>query len=120
MSEEFDKVFSADTDFYVLNNYMNETKKKKTELLLVLEFPTIPIHNNGCEFVVREKVVQRKIRNCHRGMNGAKNSDIFLGLMSTCRKNKLSFWKYLTDRIYKLFNLPNLNKIIEKAPMPYP
>lgn len=120
LSAEFDELFSANTDFFVLNNYMNETKKKKTELLLVLEFPTIPIHNNSCELVIREKVVQRKIRNCHRGINGAKKSDIFLGLMATCRKNKLSFWKYLTDRIYKIFNFPGLDKIIEQAPLPSP
>ena len=89
-------------------------------MLLILEFPTVPLHNNGCEQVIREKVVQRKIRNCHRGMKGAKNSDIFLGLMATCRKNKLSNWKYLTDRIYKKFIIPSLNKIIEQAPLPSP
>ena len=70
--------------------------------------------------MIREKVVQMKIRNCHRGMKDAKSSDIFLGLMATCRKNKLSFWKYLTDRIYKKFIIPSLNKIIEQAPLPSP
>ena len=48
LSEEFDDVFSADTDFALLNHYMDESKKKKKELLLILEFPTVPLHNNGC------------------------------------------------------------------------
>jgi len=49
----------------------------------VLSFPQTPLHNNPCELDVREKVVQRKIRNCHRSTAGAKASDIFLGLMGT-------------------------------------
>jgi hypothetical protein len=36
----------------------------------VLEFPEVPLHNNSCELDVREKVIQRKIRNCHRALAG--------------------------------------------------
>ena len=69
-------------------------------------------HNNPCELDTREKVVQRKIRNCHRSPAGAKASDIFLGLMGTCRKNKISFWDYRKDRIYKTRSIPELKEII--------
>ena len=48
---------------------MKDTQKKKDALLLVLEFPEVPLHNN-CELDVREKVIQRKIRNCHRALAG--------------------------------------------------
>jgi hypothetical protein len=65
---------------------------------------------------VREKVVQRKIRNCHRSPAGAKASDLFLGLMGTCRKNKISFWPFLKDRIYQTRAIPELQKIISSSP----
>jgi len=84
--------------------------------LTVLSFPQIPLHNNPCELDVREKVLQRKIRNCHRSTAGARASDLFLGLMGTCRKNKISYWKFLKDRIYQTHTIPELQKIIASSP----
>jgi len=109
---EFDKVFKPDTGYYALDRRIKKVLGQKTELLTVLDFPTTPLHNNPCELDVREKVVQRKIRNCHRSLAGAKASDIFLGLMGTCRKNKISFWDYLKDRVYKTGSIPELKEII--------
>jgi len=114
LCRQFDKLFVPDKKFYALNALIRKTLKKKESLLLVLEFPEIPLHNNACELDVREKVMQRKIRNCHRSLEGAKNSDIFLALMATCRKNGISFWNYITDRIYCLSNILPLYKIIEQ------
>lgn len=113
--KEFDDIFTANTSFYDLDRIIKETKKKKDNLLLVLEFPEVPIHNNGCELDIREKVVQRKIRYCHRSPAGARASDIFLSLMATCRKNKIGFYHYLQDRIYKTFNVPPLYEIIQNG-----
>ncbi len=112
---EFDTLFGADTLYFPLNRVIKETKKKKNALLLVLEFPELPLHNNACELDVREKVVQRKIRNCHRGLPGAHNSDIFLGLMGTCRKNSVSFWKFISDRVYCNFQIPPIDLIIKNT-----
>jgi hypothetical protein len=70
------------------------------------------VNNIPCELNVREKVVQRKIPNCHRSLAGAKASDILLGPMGTCRKNKIGFWDYLKDRVYKTGSIPELPKII--------
>ncbi len=110
--DDFDKVFKANTDYFGLNKTIEKTIKKKNNLLLVLDYPEIPLHNNACELDVREKVVQRKIRNCHRSLKGAKASDLFLSLMATCRKNNISFWEYLKDRIYGTFNILSLDAVI--------
>ncbi|NOT78809.1 MAG: hypothetical protein HOP07_07375 [Bacteriovoracaceae bacterium] len=37
-----------------------KTRAKKDELLLVLEFPTIPLHNNTSELAMREKLFKEK------------------------------------------------------------
>jgi len=109
---EFDKIFKPDTGYYALDRRIKKVLSQKAELLTVLEFPHTPLHNNPCELDTREKVVQRKIRNCHRSLAGAKASDIFLGLMGTCRKNNISFWDYLKDRINKTRSIPELKEII--------
>jgi len=113
---EFDNVFKPETGYYALDRRIKKVLRQKTELLTVLSFPQTPLHNNPCELDVREKVVQRKIRNCHRSEAGARASDLFLGLMGTCRKNKISFWDFLKDRIYQTHTIPELQKIIASSP----
>lgn len=86
--------------------------------MLVLNYPEIPLHNNTSELDIREKVVERKIRNCFRSMRGAEASDIFLGLMATCRKNKITFWNYIRDRVFNLNKIPPLGEIIKNKDLP--
>jgi len=112
---EFDDVFNPNTGYYALDKRIKKAAKQKAELLTVLEHPDTPLHNNPCELDIREKVVQRKIRNCHRSFAGAKASDVFLSLMGTCRKNNVRFWEYLKDRIYQTGSIPLLKKIILSA-----
>ncbi|NOT80260.1 MAG: transposase [Bacteriovoracaceae bacterium] len=115
MSDEFDLIFLGKTCYFALNQLMEKTRAKKDELLLVLEFPTIPLHNNTSELAMREKVIQRKIRGYFRSLEGAMASDIFLGLMSTCRKIGISFGEYLKDRFYNRHELPPLGDLIWMA-----
>ncbi|ODS30883.1 MAG: hypothetical protein SCARUB_04012, partial [Candidatus Scalindua rubra] len=79
------------------------------------EYPEIPLHNNTSELDIREKVIQRKIRNCFRSIRGAKASDTFLSLMATCRKQGITFWDYVRDRVYNLQKIPPLAEIIENG-----
>jgi len=37
------------------------SKEKEAELLLVLDYPETPLHNNTAEIAVREEVVKREI-----------------------------------------------------------
>ncbi len=112
LSLEFDLIFSAETCYFALNQLMEKTRAKKEELLLVLEFPSIPLHNNTSELAMREKVIQRKIRGYFRSLAGAKASDVFLGLMGTCRKIGVSFGEYIKDRFYHRYKIPPLGDLI--------
>jgi cell division protein FtsB len=119
LSLKFDKLFSADTDYFALNRIIKKTAKKKEYLLLVLDHPEIPLHNNTSELDIREKVVQRKIRNCFRSIRGAKASDTFLSLMAICRKQGISFWDYVRDRVYNLHKIPSLAEIIKNRQLTF-
>ena len=119
LSLKFDKLFSADTDYFALNRIIKKTAKKKEYLLLVLDHPEIPLHNNTSELDIREKVVQRKIRNCFRSIRGAKASDTFLSLMAICRKQGIGFWDYVRDRVYNLHKIPSLAEIIKNGQLTF-
>ena len=52
------------------------TKGKETELLLVLDYPETPLHNNTAEITVREEVIKRKISygsSCEDGRTAWEN-----------------------------------------------
>jgi len=40
-----------------------------------------------------------------------------LGVSPHCRKNRISFWEFLKDRIYQTHAIPELQKIITSSPI---
>ena len=81
--------------------------RNKRVLLLVLERPDLPLHNNLSEGDIREYVKRRKISGGTRSEEGRRSRDTFASLKKTCRKLGVSFWSFLNDtkaRIaYRLF-----------------
>ncbi|MGC8659344.1 MAG: IS66 family transposase, partial [Desulfomonilaceae bacterium] len=73
--------------------------KNKSELLLVLDRPDIPLHNNTSETDIREYVKKRKISGSTRSDLGRRSRDTFASLKKTCRKLGVGFWAYLNDRL---------------------
>jgi hypothetical protein len=112
----FDEIFSEETNYFSLNHLKVKTLKKKKSLLLVLDYPEIPLHNNATELSVREKVVQRNIKHCFKTWYGAHINDLYLSIMATCRKIGVSFGEYLKDRFYHKFEIPALAQVIETMP----
>jgi hypothetical protein len=71
----------------------------KSELLLVLERPEIPLHTNGSERHICDHVKKQKITGGTRSELGRRCRDTFSSLKKTSRKLGISFWDYLADRI---------------------
>ena len=90
-------------------------KLTQKELLLVLEDPGLPLHNNLSESRIREYVKRRKISGGTRSESGRQSRDTFASLKKTCRLYGLLFWDYLTDRLTGIGLLPRLGEVIEKA-----
>ncbi len=95
-----------------LNLGLKHIYKNKAELLLVLERPEIPLHNNLSETDIREYVKRRKVSGSTRSEMGRHCRDTFTSLKKTCRKLGISFWKYLLDRISKSNEIPPLPELI--------
>lgn len=108
LENRFDEIFQEETCFITLNQALKRLYKNKKELLLVLERPDIPLHNNASESDIREFAKRRKISGSTRSNEGRKARDTFASLKKTCRKLMLSFWDYLNDRNYKKQEIPPL------------
>ncbi len=66
----------------------------------MLQRPEIPLHTNGSENDIRACVTKRKISGGTMSTAGRTARDVTLGLMKTCSKLKVSFFRYLGDRLH--------------------
>ena len=114
LDKMFDEIFTQTTSSATLNAALTRIYNNKSELLLVLERPDIPLHNNGAENAIREYVKKRKISGSTRSENGRRCRDTFTSLKKTCRKLGVSFWQYLKDRIEKTGLIPDLSDLIRQ------
>ena len=108
----FDEIFTTKTTSVELNNALKRIYQNKTELLLVLRRPEIPLHNNGAENAIREYVKRRKISGSTRSELGRRARDTFTTLKKTCRKLGISFWQYLNDRTKGAREIPQIPDLI--------
>ena len=108
----FDELCRTQTSFTTLNQALQRLARNKKELLLVLERPDIPLHNNLSEGDIREYVIKRKISGSTRSENGRRCRDTFASLKKTCKKQKISFWEFICDRLRRQHLVPYLPDLL--------
>jgi hypothetical protein len=95
----FERIFTRRTGYIVLDRLLARLHRRKAELLRVLQRPEIPLHTNGSENDIRACVIKRKVSGGTMSEDGRTARDVLLGLMKTCRKLGVSFWRYLGHRL---------------------
>jgi hypothetical protein len=108
----FDVMMDQRTEYPSINGPLKEMRDHKADLLRVLDRPEVPLHNNAMESDIREFVKRRKISGGTRNEAGRRCRDTFASLKKTCRKLGVCFWKYLTDRVRGLGQIPRLGDLI--------
>ena len=99
LKARFDRLFGRTTGFADLDAALARLQRRKSELLVALERPEVPLNTNSSEQDVRDPVTVRKISGGTRSEDGRRCRDTFLSLKKTCQKNAISFWDYLGDRL---------------------
>jgi hypothetical protein len=112
LTSEFDELFSTVTGYDALDERIAKTKAKKESMLMVLEHPEIPLHNNSAELAARKRVRRRKISFGTRSEDGTKAWDTFATLEATAKKLGVSFFEYIYDRISSAYRMPSLADLI--------
>jgi len=120
LQARFDRVFRRRTDYATLDRLLARLHRRKHELLRVLQHPEIPLHTNGSENDIRACVTKRKISGGTMSTPGRTARDVLLGLMKTCRKLKVSFFRYLGDRLHVpgTITVPPLPDLVRQAATP--
>jgi hypothetical protein len=116
----FDRIFTRRTACVMLDRLLARLHRRKAELLRVLERPEIPLHTNASENDIRACVTKRKVSGGTMSEGGRTARDVLLGLMKTCRKLGVSFFRYLGDRLQVAGapRVPPLPDLIRQAASP--
>ena len=112
LNARFDTLFGTTTGYQALDQRLALTLDKKPELLLVLEHPELPLHNNPAELGARRRVRKRDVSFGPRSPAGSAAWDTFMTLAATTRKLGLDFAAYLTDRFTQAGQIPPLADLI--------
>jgi hypothetical protein len=113
LEARFDLLFTQRTGYRALDERIALTQAKKRELLMVLEHPEIPLHNNAAELGARQRVRKRDVSFGPRTAEGVAAWDTFMSLAATTKKLGVSFYQYIHDRICGLNQVPHLADIID-------
>ena len=120
INAQFDTLCGTATACEPLNHVLRSFQRNREELLRVLDYPELPLHNNRSENDIRDMVKKRKISAGTRSEDGRRCRDTFLSLKKTCVKHGLSFWEYLYDRVSGQNTIPPLVDLVRHAAAPEP
>jgi len=112
LDNEFDCLFSRHTGYQELDNRIEKTFKKKENLLMVLKYPNIPLHNNDAELAARIQVRKRDVSLHTMSAEGTRSMDTFMTISATAKKLGINIYKYFFDRISGKYSMPSLASLI--------
>jgi hypothetical protein len=114
LEARFDGLCSQQTGFPSIDGVLKGMHKHRAALLLVLDRPEVPLHNNLSEGHLRDYVKKRKISGSTRSELGRQARDTFASLKKTCRRQGVNFWAYLQDRVRGTGQIPRLADLIRQ------
>lgn len=111
LSKAFDELVTV-TGYADLDHRIQMTAGNKSELLLVLEYPEIELHNNPAELAARAQARKRDVSLQTKNEAGTQAKDTMMTIVQTARKLGISILEYLNDRISKTNAMTSLADII--------
>jgi Transposase IS66 family len=114
LAAAFDQLFTTVTGYQALDERIEKTRLKKASLLMVLDHPEIPLHNNPAELAARQRVRKRDVSFGPRTLDGAQAWDTFMTLTATAKKLGVSIYHYIHDRVSGAHEMSDLADLIRE------
>ena len=112
ITKHFETLFSTRTGYDLLDERIARTQAKKDNLLLVLKYPHLPLHNNDAELGARTQARKRDISLQTKNEKGTEAKDTMMTIIETAKKLGVNVINYIHDRISQSFKMPSLASII--------
>jgi hypothetical protein len=98
LRQEFEELVARRTGYAALDDRITKTQANGALLLLVLEHPEIPLHNNDMELAARRRVRKRDVSFGPQSRTGARAWDSFQTISATATKLGVRLYEYLLNR----------------------
>jgi hypothetical protein len=119
LKQEFAELFERRTDYADLDERIARTAANGEMLLLVVEHPEIPLHNNDMELAARRRVRKRDVSFGPQSVQGARAWDSFQSVIATAAKLGVRLYDYLLKRRIAPEQTPSLADHIRlRIPVP--
>ena len=114
LAQQFDELFVTQTGYQQLDERIAKTHAKRRELLLVLKYPELPLHNNASELSARVQARARDISLHTMSEDGTIIKDTFMTISQTAKKLGVRTYDYIRDRVRGELKLPSLAQLIHE------
>ncbi len=114
LAQQFDELFVTQTGYQQLDERIAKTHAKGKELLLVLKYPELPLHNNASELGARVQARARDISLHTMSEDGTKIKDTFMTISQTAKKLGVRTYDYIRDRVSGELKLPSIAQLIRE------
>jgi hypothetical protein len=112
----FDTLFTRRTGYLALDERIAKTWANQELLLLVLDHPELPLHNNAMELAARRRVRKRDVSFGPQSRAGAQAWDTFQTIIATATKLGVRVYAYFLGRLVAPASTPTLaDHIRERA-----
>ena len=115
LSKGFNILFSTKTGYLEIDKRIEKTKNKKSELLLILDYPEIPLHNNATELAIRVQVRKRDVSLQTRTEEWTEAKNTFLTIIETAKKLWVNIYDYIYDRVTQKYDMKSLADLITEV-----
>jgi hypothetical protein len=105
LEKKFDQLFSTRTGYRELDERIAKTLARKEQLLVVLERPQVPLHNNGSELGARGAARHRDVSLHSCSLRGVASMDNLSSVVATARKLGIQVARYIYDRFSGLISI---------------
>jgi Transposase IS66 family len=104
----FDTLFGRRTGYDALDDRIAKTWANQELLLLVLDHPALPLHNNDMELAARRRVRKRDVSFGPQSRAGAQAWDTFQTIIATASKLGVRVYAYFLGRLRTPATTPTL------------
>ena len=114
----FDTLFTRRTGYLALDERIAKTWANQELLLLVLDHPDLPLHNNAMELAARRRVRKRDVSFGPQSRAGAQAWDTFQTIIATATKLGVRVYAYFLGRLVAPARTPTLADHIRERARP--
>jgi len=114
----FDALFSRRTGYLALDERIAKTWANQELLLVVLDHPELPLHNNDMELAARRRVRKRDVSFGPQSRAGAQAWDTFQTIIATATKLGVRVYAYFLGRLMAPATTPTLADHIRERARP--